>query len=290
MATHSSILAWKILWTEVPGRLQSIGSQRVGHDWAFMHLPAQQLFYVSTSLHVPIVNSWVSLLLQKTRTQGLVHGFSTDLGDQVQNSCYLKFKRDSALKIEAPPAWLPPSWERSYKQGIIRGCSSLQWLQKFPGWWEEASMAEWFRSPTKGKVYGGGCFGSPVVCLSCVLWFLWMFSVLRPLGYLHSSRKRGMGKPHQPTSLPSAKVFPRRALEIWGIGIPVWTGKTRGSGGVFVQNKRLTGAPRHSRVLTACISWAATNSPTPTLSAFFTKGQRRQVIFQRKCKNALWES
>ena len=32
MATHSSILAWKILWTEVPGRLQSIGSQRVGHD------------------------------------------------------------------------------------------------------------------------------------------------------------------------------------------------------------------------------------------------------------------
>ena len=32
MATHSSILAWKILWTEEPGRLQSLGSQRVGHD------------------------------------------------------------------------------------------------------------------------------------------------------------------------------------------------------------------------------------------------------------------
>ena len=30
MATHSSILAWKIPWTEVPGRLQSMGSQRVG--------------------------------------------------------------------------------------------------------------------------------------------------------------------------------------------------------------------------------------------------------------------
>ena len=29
---HSSILAWKILWTEEPGGLQSIGSQRVGHD------------------------------------------------------------------------------------------------------------------------------------------------------------------------------------------------------------------------------------------------------------------
>ena len=32
IATHSSILAWKIPWTEKPGRLQSMGSQRVGHD------------------------------------------------------------------------------------------------------------------------------------------------------------------------------------------------------------------------------------------------------------------
>ena len=32
MATHSSILAWKIPWTEEPGRLQSMGSHRVGHD------------------------------------------------------------------------------------------------------------------------------------------------------------------------------------------------------------------------------------------------------------------
>ena len=34
MATHSSILAWRIPWTEEPGRLQFMGSQRVGHDWA----------------------------------------------------------------------------------------------------------------------------------------------------------------------------------------------------------------------------------------------------------------
>ena len=32
MATHSSILAWRIPWTEEPGMLQSIGLQRVGHD------------------------------------------------------------------------------------------------------------------------------------------------------------------------------------------------------------------------------------------------------------------
>jgi len=33
MVTHSSILAWRIPWTGEPSRLQSIGSQRVGHDW-----------------------------------------------------------------------------------------------------------------------------------------------------------------------------------------------------------------------------------------------------------------
>ena len=32
MATHSSVLAWKIPWTEEPGRLQFMGSQTVGHD------------------------------------------------------------------------------------------------------------------------------------------------------------------------------------------------------------------------------------------------------------------
>ena len=34
MATHSSTLAWKLPWMEEPGGLQSMGSQRVGHDWA----------------------------------------------------------------------------------------------------------------------------------------------------------------------------------------------------------------------------------------------------------------
>ena len=35
MATHSSILSWRIPWTEDPGRLQSTGLQRVGHDLTF---------------------------------------------------------------------------------------------------------------------------------------------------------------------------------------------------------------------------------------------------------------
>ena len=37
METHSSIHAWKILWREEPGQLQSMGSQRIRHDWATEH-------------------------------------------------------------------------------------------------------------------------------------------------------------------------------------------------------------------------------------------------------------
>ena len=37
MATHSSILAWRLPWTEEPGKLQSTGSQRVGYDCMTKH-------------------------------------------------------------------------------------------------------------------------------------------------------------------------------------------------------------------------------------------------------------
>ena len=53
MATHSSILAQGIPWTEEPGRIQSMGSQRVGHDWAinsFSHKIMMLILY--TVLHV----------------------------------------------------------------------------------------------------------------------------------------------------------------------------------------------------------------------------------------------
>ena len=42
MATHSSILAWEIPWTEEPGGLQSIGSQRVGHGLVTEHSHTQR--------------------------------------------------------------------------------------------------------------------------------------------------------------------------------------------------------------------------------------------------------
>ena len=53
MATHSSILAWRIPWTEEPGRLQCMGLQRVGHNWA------TNAFNTFTSQWRRPVSSWI---------------------------------------------------------------------------------------------------------------------------------------------------------------------------------------------------------------------------------------
>ena len=60
IAIHSSTLAWKIPWTEEPDRLQSMGSQRVGHDWATSHftLLSEASFIYITSMYVCIRHKW----------------------------------------------------------------------------------------------------------------------------------------------------------------------------------------------------------------------------------------
>ena len=57
MATHSSILAWRIPWTEQPGRLQSMGLQRVGHDWGNL---AHPLVIVLDCHPIPVKQPWES--------------------------------------------------------------------------------------------------------------------------------------------------------------------------------------------------------------------------------------
>ena len=57
MAIHSSIPAWRIPWTEKPSRLQSTGSQRVGHDWATA--PYLTLHHLSFMIHWIFLNSFL---------------------------------------------------------------------------------------------------------------------------------------------------------------------------------------------------------------------------------------
>ena len=56
MATHSSILAWRIPWTEGPGGLQSMGLQTVGHDLA--HMYKGRIFIQSSTFKNPLLQSW----------------------------------------------------------------------------------------------------------------------------------------------------------------------------------------------------------------------------------------
>ena len=66
MATHSSVLAWRIPWTEEPGRLQSMESQRVGHDWVTNTHRQITILCESKIILSPLIGKRV---LWKTNTQ-----------------------------------------------------------------------------------------------------------------------------------------------------------------------------------------------------------------------------
>ena len=90
MASHSSTFAWKIPWTEEPGRLQSMGSRRVGHNWAtslslftFMHwrrkwkptpmfLPGESHGQRSLAGYSPWDQTWLTNIFIYTTAQSLV--------------------------------------------------------------------------------------------------------------------------------------------------------------------------------------------------------------------------
>ena len=65
MATHFSILAWKILWTEEPGSLQSTGSHRVGQDWSDLAHSCidSPIWGKKKPIHVLISMAWLRCML-----------------------------------------------------------------------------------------------------------------------------------------------------------------------------------------------------------------------------------
>ena len=68
MATDSSILAWRIPWTEEPGRLQSMESQTVGHDWAHTYT-----MHESAKSQIPLMTYNSELLITKYLCYHLRH-------------------------------------------------------------------------------------------------------------------------------------------------------------------------------------------------------------------------
>ena len=73
MATHSSTLAWRIPWKKEPGGLQSMGSQRVGHDWATSHTCFQRNIFSCPSesnTNASVKASFILLLTLPSKLSG----------------------------------------------------------------------------------------------------------------------------------------------------------------------------------------------------------------------------
>ena len=112
MATHSSILAWKIPWTEEPGVLQSKGSQRVGHDWATTFQETQ-----TGALYQPRGVGWGGrwVGVSKGREYMCTYGWLILRFDRKQQNSLkqLSFNKKRNWKKELPKAnlvsWISPS-------------------------------------------------------------------------------------------------------------------------------------------------------------------------------------
>ena len=108
MATHSSILVWRISWVEEPGRLQSMGLQRVGHDWAFMNVvaAADKSLQLCLTLCDPIDNSPsgfpVPSILQARTLEWVAISFSNVMSCQFE-----EHRAEKAIKGTSHP--LSPS-------------------------------------------------------------------------------------------------------------------------------------------------------------------------------------
>ena len=86
MVTHSSILAWRIPWTEEPGRLQSIGLQKVRHDWSDLASTYKVLSiynnYASPARHILSLLLWAMVCSSSSPSTPLLLSLSTRLIQQ----------------------------------------------------------------------------------------------------------------------------------------------------------------------------------------------------------------
>ena len=121
MAPHSSTLAWKIPWTEEPGRLQSMGLRRVGHDWV-------------TSLSLPCIgegngNPLQCSCLENPRDEGARWAAVYEVA---QSRTRLKWRSSSSSSWEKEKAMAPhsstPAWKIPWmgEPGRLQSMESLR--------------------------------------------------------------------------------------------------------------------------------------------------------------------
>ena len=106
MATHSSILAWKIPWTEETGKLQSIVSQRIGHDWVtniYSH------GHTHTHTHIwskPLLQVYHRSFLSASLLNQLCHNFNMLVIAELGTTTLIQHMLNKYYQINVLSRWL----------------------------------------------------------------------------------------------------------------------------------------------------------------------------------------
>ena len=114
MATHSSVLAWRIPGTEERGRLTSLGSHRVGHDWSDLAIGKWEM----AEMRVPC---W-----KKGDEQRYVLGAGKSWG----------WPRQPLVAVSCSPHLQIPTWDEWFQE-------ERHSAQALPPWWTESQWDEW---------------------------------------------------------------------------------------------------------------------------------------------------
>ena len=125
MATHSSILAWKIPWAEKPGGLQSMGLQRVGQDWTHTHIQIYPILFIHSSadghlrclcilaiVNSAAVNTCVWALVWTPVFNSLGYTPRNGIAGSCDNSMFNFLRNCHAASIVAAPFHVLPSHVR----------------------------------------------------------------------------------------------------------------------------------------------------------------------------------
>ena len=150
MATHSSILAWKIPRTEEPGRLQPRGSQKVRHDWATNTFIEHPLFALGLAEETEILDSKVAHnAIRETKTAHTKVQELYRMNIKLHRSCYCYLVAKSTQLFSNNMDCSPPG---SSVHGIPQGRIS-EWVVM-----SSSSGSSWPRDRTHTSCLAGGFF------------------------------------------------------------------------------------------------------------------------------------
>ena len=174
MATHSSTLAWKVPWAEEPGRLQSIGLQRVRHDWSNLACTKAAFIYFSSGIKQKLSESIILNFKRIFRENYSVCVcvcvcvcLHTVLDENVKciSNCALWWKKMKLRWHELQSRIFAARWKRVEHE---RGSYSLSffwegelqselllawatWTPKWPSGRPTGVKGSWFRAADKGS-------------------------------------------------------------------------------------------------------------------------------------------